>query len=499
MKHTLRTAVLLLCCFCSALCLAIDKAPTGAELLAQEALACYQDEQYPKALTLFINAMEKAEAEKDYHTYCVSTGYIANIYDVFSDYESGIAYLLKGYEMAKAHGLENLKSKFLTNIVTSYCRQGKAKEAKRYFKLLEANPDKADPVNGHYFLMYNAARILTAEGRLGEAIRQHERTLDYALKQKMSPVYALYQNSEIGNLYVKQGEYAKARRQAELCIAQSDSLNSDELLANAYKMMYEACLGLGEKEEAETYLYKYYKVYNSVYNIKNFNSAKSRLTLYEQRKHSKEVSKLNGKISMQTILIAVITLFLTLLAVLLIVLKRKYSRLKQAQRLIISKDKELELMEQNSKKLLQSVPEQEVKTEKKEGHGSATTSPGLSQEQTNLLLKRIIAVMDDINQISDPEFSLQKLADEIHSNTKYVSWIINDTYGKNFKTQLNERRIREAAKRLTDKEHYQNKTIQAIYEELGYTNAVSFIRAFRKVNGMTPSEYQKRYFEASGE
>ena len=34
-------------------------------------------------------------------------------------------------------------------------------------------------------------------------------------------------------------------------------------------------------------------------------------------------------------------------------------------------------------------------------------------------------------------------------------------------------------------------TIQAVYEEVGYTNAVSFIRAFRKVNGMTPSEYQK--------
>ena len=34
-------------------------------------------------------------------------------------------------------------------------------------------------------------------------------------------------------------------------------------------------------------------------------------------------------------------------------------------------------------------------------------------------------------------------------------------------------------------------TIQAIYEEVGYRNAVSFIRAFKKVNGMTPSEYQQ--------
>lgn len=34
-------------------------------------------------------------------------------------------------------------------------------------------------------------------------------------------------------------------------------------------------------------------------------------------------------------------------------------------------------------------------------------------------------------------------------------------------------------------------TIQAIYEELGYNSAASFIQAFKKVNGMTPSVYQK--------
>ena len=46
---------------------------------------------------------------------------------------------------------------------------------------------------------------------------------------------------------------------------------------------------------------------------------------------------------------------------------------------------------------------------------------------------------------------------------------------------------------MLDTEHYGNVTMQAIYEEVGYTNNVSFIRAFKKVNGMTPSEYQRQY------
>ena len=48
-----------------------------------------------------------------------------------------------------------------------------------------------------------------------------------------------------------------------------------------------------------------------------------------------------------------------------------------------------------------------------------------------------------------------------------------------------------ACKRLSDKEHYGNITIQAVYEEVGYTNAASFIRAFKKEMGMNPSVYQK--------
>ena len=69
--------------------------------------------------------------------------------------------------------------------------------------------------------------------------------------------------------------------------------------------------------------------------------------------------------------------------------------------------------------------------------------------------------------------------------------MINDAYDKNFKTLLNEHRIREACRRMADQEHYVHLTLQAIYEDLGWTSAAGFIQSFRKVNGMTPSMYQK--------
>lgn len=67
----------------------------------------------------------------------------------------------------------------------------------------------------------------------------------------------------------------------------------------------------------------------------------------------------------------------------------------------------------------------------------------------------------------------------------------HQTYGKNFKTLLNELRVQEASKMLDDFENYGNYTIQAISEDVGYKSSTSFILAFKRIVGMTPSVYQK--------
>ena len=124
-----------------------------------------------------------------------------------------------------------------------------------------------------------------------------------------------------------------------------------------------------------------------------------------------------------------------------------------------------------------------------------TVKDGPEREKKQKLLGQINEVLNNVSSISNPDFSLQKLAEAVGSNTKYVSQVINEYYNKNFKTLLNEYRLREATRRLNDQEHYGNMTIQAIYEEVGYKNAVSFIRAFKRMYGITPSEYQKKATE----
>ena len=108
-----------------------------------------------------------------------------------------------------------------------------------------------------------------------------------------------------------------------------------------------------------------------------------------------------------------------------------------------------------------------------------------------MLLVSIAQVMERTETVCAPDFSLTMLAQLVGSNTKYVSWVINTKYGKNFKTFLNEYRIRTASQMLVDTEKYGNLTIATIAERVGYKSPASFHLAFKKVYGMTPAVYIK--------
>lgn len=62
---------------------------------------------------------------------------------------------------------------------------------------------------------------------------------------------------------------------------------------------------------------------------------------------------------------------------------------------------------------------------------------------------------------------------------------------QSFYELLNEYRVREACRRLSDEEHYGHLTIEAISISLGYKSRTTLLNAFKKQTGLTPTEYQR--------
>jgi AraC-like DNA-binding protein len=77
----------------------------------------------------------------------------------------------------------------------------------------------------------------------------------------------------------------------------------------------------------------------------------------------------------------------------------------------------------------------------------------------------------------------------IHAN--YLSRIINERRNQSFNDFVNQYRIEEACRRLTDP-GWKNMTILQIAYETGFYSKSVFNTAFKKFTGQTPSQYRSR-------
>lgn len=91
----------------------------------------------------------------------------------------------------------------------------------------------------------------------------------------------------------------------------------------------------------------------------------------------------------------------------------------------------------------------------------------------------------------NPGLKINELGDEIGIPSHRLSYIINNTTGKNFFEFVNEYRVSEVKHRLPDP-RYKNLTIEAIAKECGFNSSASFYRVFKQQTGLTPKQYLEK-------
>jgi AraC-like DNA-binding protein len=95
----------------------------------------------------------------------------------------------------------------------------------------------------------------------------------------------------------------------------------------------------------------------------------------------------------------------------------------------------------------------------------------------------------------DASFNINVLAKKINTNTSYLSYTINKIKNKSFKQYITELKIEYLIKQLKIDKNYKKYTIKYLAEEIGYTSASAFTRAFKKHKGIIPSEFIKSLSE----
>ena len=84
---------------------------------------------------------------------------------------------------------------------------------------------------------------------------------------------------------------------------------------------------------------------------------------------------------------------------------------------------------------------------------------------------------------TDPSMGLNKISDEFQISESYFSHMFKEKLGVNFSNYLENIRMREAARLIKETDI----SLNELYISVGYNNATSFRRAFKKIYGVTPS------------
>lgn len=102
--------------------------------------------------------------------------------------------------------------------------------------------------------------------------------------------------------------------------------------------------------------------------------------------------------------------------------------------------------------------------------------------------------MERNKHYADPELTIQKLASALPIPARELSTLVNKGFGQNFNDFINEFRVAHFKELLLAKEN-SNYSIEGMAYEAGFKSKASFYRAFKKVSGQTPLQFQKEQAE----
>lgn len=114
----------------------------------------------------------------------------------------------------------------------------------------------------------------------------------------------------------------------------------------------------------------------------------------------------------------------------------------------------------------------------------------LDKTRIRQLIAGILSLLDEEECWLQPDFTVEKAARQLGTNSSYLSYVVNHHLGKSFSTLLNEYRVRRACLLMEDPANA-TYTMDYLAMQAGFSNRVTLLRQFKRMVGMAPSEYWK--------
>lgn len=425
--------------------------------------------------------------------------------------------ILIAKDYAESTNNDSLKYLYLSRAGIMMNRTGKVEKALEMYlecyKYYKVHPKKISD-NNYYSLLHNISSRFSENSQLDSALYYNDLSIKFGI-EKEDDIYTSYAYFVRSGIYYRTKEYKKALENGKKSI---NGLISDEnypVLSSAYALIARSYLKLENDDQALFYFRKVDSIHsvNQVFYYSNY----QRITfkyLYEFHKKQQDLEKqlyyLNKVIAWDSI--------------------RSRSTKKISKNFYEKYEKPI----LKERELLMSQPEQKVKKANQTKYiliFSLTLILGIltlqwrRQKKLKAQFKKVLEdakkkstpLIDNakdheidvpkevIKRVSnnlvnfennlgfiEPSLSLSKLAEQLDTNSNYLSKIINHHKRMNFSSYVNDLRIGHTLKLLDSDHKIRRYSVKGIAQEVGYKNAESFSNAFYKKTGLKPSYYIKQ-------
>ena len=464
---------------------------------------------YSIAFSYFKKAIQIAD-EPIYQAY----NNIAGIYLFYNDYKNARQYLTQAFDISlEQKNWESLSNSLQNLIFLGWKMDSLASlqpQIERYRSV-----DSIPPSLSGYTIGIADGTIAASKGQYREAIRIFSGIIN-ADSTILSANHFVYNTPlYIAKCYMALKDYPLAMQYLKTVEEEIRRIDDYYMLMYVYNLQIECCQQDGNAEGARKAKYDLLNLKDSINTVEELEKIKNIEFFDEVDKYEKQVVELSHQKNTRTRVAIISCLALLVVALLFIVAVIQNRRLRESNKELYRKTDEL-VRQADSEKLQRTAYKKKIdgfieKIASLQGTINTlrsaslpasstliaeepTTAPAASSplpDDQSAIVERIYQQLDDVDFICQPDLTVERLAQAIGIHDRYVSQVINESTNKNFNTLLNEYRIREACKRLTDFDTYGQMTNETIAEGLGYKSRSHFIRTFKKMTGLTPSQYQK--------
>lgn len=404
---------------------------------------------------------------------------IANVFASMGESEEAVKYLKKSIRSSAALQADNiLIISFIGLVNQIFASQGgtfkSIGEEIRIFK--NAGLDRSTELYD-FALLYLAGVEAAESGRYAVAIQSFEKALN-SINTRFTPErYDYTVRSAIAITQLLQNDFDGAIGNLHKILSVSEA---PDIRVSVYTQLSEAFQKRGDIDSSNHYRKLYLELSDSILHKGQLQTLHGLDNQYVTDKLNATIEKSAADRRYYLRIVGIVTgAFLLILAAgVWVWISRR--RLAKANRLLYEKSRDEVL-----------APEPQLKIPKEKEAKTDSGSKAQADAEPAELAAKITEIFVSSQEVLSQEFALERLAYLTGVSERKVSKCLNDTMNTNFISEVQKSRIREACRLFEDVEANGRLTIEAISDMVGFKSRSNFVQVFKKITGLTPSQYQK--------